>query len=434
MSAAPSARVVHLCVDENDSSGVNCFCNELSAAIGRLTQDELKAVGFAAFESRVTRSAAEAIDGLSRSDGSVRTFLHLHGLWPLPLHRAAVFARRSRIPVVWSTHGMTAPWAMNHNRWKKALAWRFYQKRDLAGAALLHVTSRQEADWNRALGLTAEQVVIPLGTHLPDTNAANLNVKCHVGRASSPCVIEEFPFHSPGRGRPGHGLYGPQFAAVLPEISDAQSEDDVANRRLRVLFVGRVHPVKGLVNLIEAAGLIRRQGAACGLSLRIVGPDEAGHLAELQAVCERQGVEWTAGVPVADDESRASAVTVSFAGEKHGAALAKEYADSDLLVLPSFTENFGGVVVDALAHAKPVLASRFTPWRELEERQCGWWVDNAPDRLAQTLRSIAESFACPEGRVALRAMGARGRDLAVEKYTWSGAARQMAAALKRIVI
>lgn len=385
MSAAPSARVVHLCVDENDSSGVNCFCNELSAALGRLTQDELQAVGFAAFESRVTRSAAEAIDALSRSDGSVRTFLHLHGLWPLPLHRAAVFARRSRIPVVWSTHGMTAPWAMNHNRWKKALAWRLYQKRDLAGAALLHVTSRQEADWNRALGLTAEQVVIPLGTH-------------------------------------------------LPEISETLPETDSANRRLRVLFVGRVHPVKGLVNLIEAAGLIRRQGAACGLSLRIVGPDEAGHLAELQAVCERQGVEWTAGVPVADDESRASAVTVSFAGEKHGAALAKEYADSDLLVLPSFTENFGGVVVDALAHAKPVLASRFTPWRELEERQCGWWVDNAPDRLAQTLRSIAESFACPEGRVALRAMGARGRDLAVEKYTWSGAARQMAAALKRIVI
>ena len=74
-------------------------------------------------------------------------------------------------------------------------------------------------------------------------------------------------------------------------------------------------------------------------------------------------------------------------------------------------------MVDALAHAKPVIASTGTPWQVLAERRCGWWVENSPDSLA---RAIEEARTSP-----LEEMGARGRALVEERFTWPAVARQM---------
>ena len=180
----------------------------------------------------------------------------------------------------------------------------------------------------------------------------------------------------------------------------------------RVLFVGRVYPVKGLMNLVRAAAIVNQSiNQSVNLSIRIVGPDQAGHRAELEAECARLGVK-----------------NVQFVGEKHGAELDAEYAGCDVLVLPSFTENFGGVVVDALAHGKPVIASRFTPWGELEEKGCGWWVDNVHESLAKT---IAEAANLPRERLA--EMGEKGRKLVEAKYTWEAVAKTMVEGYERVL-
>ncbi|MBQ5531138.1 MAG: glycosyltransferase, partial [Kiritimatiellae bacterium] len=88
----------------------------------------------------------------------------------------------------------------------------------------------------------------------------------------------------------------------------------------------------------------------------------------------------------------------------------------------SFTENFGATVVDALAHGKPAIASKFTPWKELDECKCGWWVSNKPDELATAIRAMAAL--APEERAA---MGEKGRAIAAAKYSWQA----VAAALER---
>ena len=274
--------------------------------------------------------------------------VHIHGIWLPPEHRACRWAVAKGIPVVWSTHGMTAPWALRSKALKKRLAWWLYQRRDLFGASVVHVTSAQEERWVRDVGYRGRVVVIPLGTSLD--------------------------------------------ASLAPPPRSADGP-------LKLLFVGRLHPVKALPDLLRALASVP------SVALRLVGPDEAGHRAELEALVGELGL----------------AERVTFAGPKFGADLEAEYRACDVLALPSHTENFGGVVIDALACGRPVIASRHTPWSELEANRCGWWADNGVAGLAEALVRAA---ALP--RAELDAMGDRGRALVRATYSWSAVATAMA--------
>ena len=283
--------------------------------------------------------------------------VHIHGIWTPVLHRVVTCATEAGVPIVWSPHGMLAPWAMRHKGWKKWPVWWLWQRRDLAKAAIIHATTELEAGWVRGLGLRNELSVVPLGTSLPER------------------------------------------------------KNDFQNKEKIVLFVGRIYPVKGLVNLINAWAILFGEAKTKPVSgefdswkLRIVGPDEAGHKAELERLIEAKGLRGK----------------VELAGAKFGNGLDWEYDRCECLVLPSFTENFGATVPEALAHGKPCIASTFTPWRELEEMGCGWWVSNEPAELA---KAIGEMMAA--GEDARREMGERGRRLVEEKYSWSGVAAQM---------
>lgn len=318
------------------ASGVTTFVEKTAA--------ELRALGH---EVDVADAAKEtdAFRNISRYD-----IVHLHCLWQL--HTYAKAADAAGVPIVWSTHGMTAPWSMRHKRWKKAIAWRLFQKRDLHRAALVHCTTQQEFEWNKRLGFS-NCVTIPLGTDL---------------------------------------------AGFVPARTDGGS------RRV-LLFVGRIYPVKGLANLVKAWKFAIGGGGMGGWRLRIVGPDEAGHQAELERLVAELSLSGS----------------VEFPGPKYGGDLDAEYAACDCLVLPSFTENFGATVADALAHGKPAIASVFTPWSELAGRHCGWYVSNEPPALAAAIRDMA---ALPDEE--RRRMGERGRALAEEKYSWPAVANALA--------
>lgn len=329
-------RILHITATLEGASGVATFVRELDAS--------LRARGV---ESR----ACNAVEDIGQID-----VLHIHGLWLKMYHQAAQWARANGIPVVWSTHGMTAPWSMHHKWWKKLPAWLLYQKRDLKSATAIHCTTEQEVEWNKALGFK-NCFIAPLGTRLPPI----------VGVSSS----------------------------------SSRKDDKV------LLFVGRIYPVKGLVNLIKAWALSN----ADGWKLRIVGPDEAGHLAELEALVRE--------LELVD--------SVEFVGPKFGDDLSAEYDKCDCLVLPSFTENFGATVVDAMAHVKPCIASTFTPWRELRDRGCGWWVSNEPEKLAAAIKEMMSLDDATR-----RDMGAKGRRLVEEKYTWGAVAETMISKYKEI--
>ena len=114
---------------------------------------------------------------------------------------------------------------------------------------------------------------------------------------------------------------------------------------------------------------------------------------------------------------------VRFTGELHKQAKYDFLRTAELCVLPSFTENFGVTVAEALACETPVIASTGTPWSSLAAHQAGWWVDNAVASLKQTLEA---ALALPQAD--LLAMGKRGREWIAQDFSWPQIGAQMSAA------
>lgn len=188
-------------------------------------------------------------------------------------------------------------------------------------------------------------------------------------------------------------------------VSISEKECLRNHSRKTLLFVGRINPIKGLENLIRAWSDCFEIAVKNDWQLRLVGICGSDYQKKLQMLASSFG----------------AGSNVSFPGPKYDEELMAEYGNADALVLPSFTENFGGVVVDAMAVGLPVITSRGTPWRIVEERRCGWWVDNRPESLS---RVIQELIAMPERERC--SMGSRARQLAVEKYSWTAVARSVA--------
>jgi glycosyltransferase involved in cell wall biosynthesis len=186
----------------------------------------------------------------------------------------------------------------------------------------------------------------------------------------------------------------------LPEPrSCLQSEDVGQCGGKTALFLGRIYPVKGLPMLVEAWGRVRPDGWA----LQIAGPDEAGHRAEVENTIAAAGLSDV----------------VSFSGPIDGPAKERAFFNADLFLLPSYSENFGMAIAEALAHGLPVLTTKGTPWSRLSERGCGWWVDATVEGIAHGLR---QATSCDRGT--LQAMGARGHAWVKAEFGWGRVAKE----------
>ncbi len=273
--------------------------------------------------------------------------VHDAGIW-MPANAVAAAAARSfRLPFIVSPRGMLEPWALGHHSWKKKLAWALFQRRDLAGAATLHATSAQEAENLRQAGLLNPIAVIPNGVETPPTSATTPTTSARIA-----------------------------------------------------LFLSRLHPKKGLLDLVGAWAAVR----PAGWRVRIVGPDENGHRRVVEEAIRSAGI----------------GETFEFSGSAEGSAKWEEYRRASLFVLPTQSENFGIVIAEALACGLPVLTTRGTPWQEISENAAGWWIHPTPAALTEALRD-----ATARSSVELAAMGARGRDLIASRYSWSRAAEAM---------
>lgn len=277
--------------------------------------------------------------------------VHDHGIW-LPFNHAIASVCRQlpgTVRVV-SPRGMLEPWALNYGVWKKRLAWFVYQLDDLRTAKGFHATSDAEATSIRRLGFAQPIAVIP------------------------------------------NAVTGPH---LLPVKSLDRSQLKQA------LFLSRIHPKKGLLDLINAWGLVR----PAHWRLSIVGGDELGHRREVEALICSQGLQDTITV-------------ASQANDEEKWLL---YAESDLFILPSYSENFGVVVAEALLMGLPVITTTATPWSVIEEMHCGWYI--APG-VGSLKTALERAFASPAEQ--LGAMGARGRQVVADRFDWEQVALQMA--------
>jgi glycosyltransferase involved in cell wall biosynthesis len=112
-----------------------------------------------------------------------------------------------------------------------------------------------------------------------------------------------------------------------------------------------------------------------------------------------------------------------FIGPVDDVAKWERYFQSNLFVLPTFSENFGIVIAEALACGLPVITTTGTPWQELQTHNCGWWVETGAEPLAEALRA---AVALSDGERS--EMGQRGRTLVADCYSWAKIAKDMARA------
>jgi glycosyltransferase involved in cell wall biosynthesis len=275
--------------------------------------------------------------------------LHDHGVWLATNHAVAAFARKAHVVRVVSPRGMLSTWAMQRGWLKKRAAWLAYQRRDLESVTAFHATSDAEAAEIRALGFTQPIAVIPNGVAFPEA----------IERTAG------------------------------------------ANGRRTMLFLSRIHPKKGLENLLRAW-----HAAAPPAEWRLViaGPDEGGHRAEIERVVAEQGLGRR----------------VEFPGEISDADKWRWYAAADVFVLPSFSENFGLVVGEALAAGTPAITTTGSPWREAAAQGAGWEAEPTVAGLTAALRA---AIACSDRERA--AMGARGSLWVRRRFAWRGAAERM---------
>ena len=171
-----------------------------------------------------------------------------------------------------------------------------------------------------------------------------------------------------------------------------------------VLFLGRLGEEKGLFTLMDAWERVR----PVGWRLKLAGPDWDGFAAKLRR------------------RAAAFADSVEFLGEAGPEEKDRLYREADLFVLPSPMENFSAVVLEALSYATPVVCTTGTPWQAVEERRCGWRVE--PDSAEALAAALAAATSISDAERA--EMGARGRELAAERFSWQGVERRISAALQ----
>ena len=175
-----------------------------------------------------------------------------------------------------------------------------------------------------------------------------------------------------------------------------------------MIYLGRLHPIKGIENLLTACSMLNGN-LGRSASLTIAGSGDKGYAQMLNARIEELGL----------------ADRVRMIGNVEDDARRKLFADADILVAPSFTENFGMVVAEALAHEVPVIASKGTPWSRVGEKNAGLWVDNSPESLAVAIERMS--------RMPLREMGARGREWMKEGFSSAVVAERMLEAYRGLV-
>jgi glycosyltransferase involved in cell wall biosynthesis len=173
------------------------------------------------------------------------------------------------------------------------------------------------------------------------------------------------------------------------------------NGRKRMLFLSRFHPKKGLLNLLSAWA---QSGVSDTWELLLVGPDESGHRAEIQK--EIVGLGLQSSVCVQEEIN----------DEKKW----QQFVDSDLFILPSFSENFGIVVAEAMAAGLPVITTVGTPWNCLESQGIGWWVQPSVPALTDAIQE-----ACAMNNTKRQEMGRLAAHHATTSYTWIEVASQL---------
>ena len=214
--------------------------------------------------------------------------IHNNGLWMMPTLYSGLISKRFNIPLVMSPRGALSKKAFSSGSFIKVLFW-FFQKNALHQSACFHATSFQEYEDIRRFGFSQPVAIIPNGIDIKKIN---------------------------------------------------KSKDSNSNKKT-LLFIGRIHPIKGLEILLNAWQKVQDQFPEW--SLKIAGPDSKFL------------------VKLVDLSANLKLERVNFVGPLYGDKKWEAYQDSDIFVLPTYSENFGMTVAESLSVGTPVIVSKGAP-------------------------------------------------------------------------
>jgi glycosyltransferase involved in cell wall biosynthesis len=288
--------------------------------------------------------------GLSRwlrSNVSRFDVVHVHALFCHATMAGCRTARDYRVPYVLSPHGSADPWSLNRRSWKKAPYFRFVEREHFIHAAAIHATAQAEADAVRQLGFGSRVRVIALG-------------------------VED--------------------CGVAPRRAD--------DATLRLLFLSRLHPKKGIPLLLDAVARARAEGTR--VELAIAGDGPTAYKNELLARVDQLGLRGL----------------VRFLGHVEGPLKREILAAADVSVLPSHQENFGIAVAEAMSAGLAVIVSdQVGVATDVRAAGAGLVVPVDVPALASAITRLARD---PDER---RTMGLRASRFAQLHYSWDRVAK-----------
>lgn len=309
---------------------------------------------------RVARVLAKEVAAFVQSDHAAWDFLHIHSVWDPATRSAGHAALKVGMPYVLTTHGMLDRWGMHQGILrpvKKRVALWVAIGRVLRGARFLHVLTQGERDGVRSFGYGARTAVVPNGMFL-----------------------EEIPREHDG-------------AALRREFP-------MIGQRPFALFLGRLHPVKGVDLLCKGfRGVVDQMPDA---RLVIAGPDY-GQETALRRQVRDLGLE----------------ANVTFLGPVFGVRRFALMRECEVFCQMSRYEGFSVALLEALACGCPIVASKECRFPEIAAQAAGRVIEARPSCIAEAL---LELFRDPEAR---RTASVAGPDLVRRRFTWSEVGRQM---------
>ncbi|HIJ83678.1 MAG: hypothetical protein HW380_428 [Magnetococcales bacterium] len=284
--------------------------------------------------------------------------VHVHGVWTFPPLMAARYARKMAVPLVLRPAGTLDIYPMSQKLWRKKIYYHWAVKNMLTQSAAIHATSSSEAR--------------------------------QLGRLTSSHSIRVIP--------------------LAVNAMPTQSSGFIPDEPLRLLFLSRIHPKKGLPVLIQALARLHERGIAA--TLAVAGDGEADYLQFLHRHIAKLRLElW-----------------ITFHGFLQGEEKNRLMAASHLFVLPSHQENFGLAVVEAMAAGLPVVVSDQVALAEdVELSGAGLVVPvDQPESLAGALGVLTD----PARR---RIMAQKGPLWVQEKFSMAAMGRSLSALYHELV-
>jgi glycosyltransferase involved in cell wall biosynthesis len=301
--------------------------------------------------------------------GTIKSYdiVHIHSLYRFISTVAARYARREGVPYIVRPHGTLDPFIFRRHRGMKQIYETLFERRNLEAASAVHFTAAEEMELAQLCGIRFCGVVVPLGVEA-DSDAEQRNA------------------------------------------ADLNRRWPVTLGKKTILYLGRLNFKKGLNILAKAFGTVAR--TRDDVHLLIAGPDDEGY--------GRQVAQWLCAEGVL--------AKTTFTGMLVGPDKAIAQHGADVFVLPSYSENFGIAVVEAMAAGLPVIISnRVNIWREVAESNAGLVVNCCPNEVATAISSLLDNSVLREE------LSYAARALAAERFTWSAAGQKMIDVYRRIL-